>query len=99
MFQGADKQVKSLTGGELDIPILAFLGLSGLGLFQILRGDLAAPAWHVAFWYALGIWVMAQPKRIDSARQGEYAGPGMKRGAQCPASCCGKPVKDRRDKR
>lgn len=51
-FDALDDQVKSFAGGELDISSLALLALFGMGAYQILMGNLTAPAWYVAFWYA-----------------------------------------------
>jgi hypothetical protein len=45
-----------LTGGEVDLPGLAFLALLMIGLYQIMRGNLTAPPWYTAFWYAFGIF-------------------------------------------
>jgi hypothetical protein len=28
----------------------------GAGIYQIARGNFAAPAWYTAFWYALGLF-------------------------------------------
>jgi len=55
-FKGFDNQVKGLTGGSLNIGTMAFIALAGAGIYQIARGNLAAPAWYTAFWYALGIF-------------------------------------------
>lgn len=59
-FKGLDKHVKGFTGGELDIPGMAFIVLIGLGLFQISRGNFAAPAWYTAFWYAFNIFLKSK---------------------------------------
>lgn len=61
-FKDFDKNVKGFTGGELDIPGIAFIVLTGLGVFQISRGNFAAPAWYTAFWYALNIFLKANDK-------------------------------------
>ncbi|MEK6672547.1 MAG: HMA2 domain-containing protein [Nitrospirota bacterium] len=61
-FKGMDKHVKGFTGGELDIPGMAFIVLIGLGLSQISRGNFAAPAWYTAFWYAFNIFLKANDK-------------------------------------
>jgi len=44
------------TGGELDLQGMAVLALLGVGLYQIIKGNLRAPPWYTAFWYALGIF-------------------------------------------
>ena len=64
-FEDLNKQVSSFTGRELDIPTLAFLGLLAIGIFQISRGNFTAPAWYTAFWYALNIFIKAQPDKGD----------------------------------
>ena len=43
------------TKGDLDLSGLAFVALCGAGLIQILRGNLRAPPWYTAYWYAFGI--------------------------------------------
>lgn len=50
-----NKEVKNFTGGELDLNSIAFLCCLGLGIYQISMGNLVAPAWYVAFWYALSL--------------------------------------------
>lgn len=57
MFREFDKNIKRYTGNELDVPGIAFTVLIGLGLYQISRGNFAAPAWYTAFWYALNIFL------------------------------------------
>ncbi len=59
-FQDANRKVERFTGGEVDLPTMAFVGLLGFGLFDMARGKTAAPAWHVAFWYALNIFLSNQ---------------------------------------
>jgi hypothetical protein len=44
------------TGGELDLPGMAFLALLSAGVYQILKGNFRSPPWYTAFWYALGIF-------------------------------------------
>jgi hypothetical protein len=60
IFKGADRGVRDFTRGELDLSTAAVLGLLGVGLVQMTRGKTAAPAWHVAFWYALNIFLNNQ---------------------------------------
>jgi hypothetical protein len=60
IFKGADEKVRGFTGGQVDLSTAAVVGLLGVGLFQIARGKSAAPAWHVAFWYALNIFLNNQ---------------------------------------
>ncbi|MCU0574106.1 MAG: hypothetical protein MUC41_14075 [Syntrophobacteraceae bacterium] len=54
-FRVVDAQIEQLTGGELDIPSIALLGLICSGIYQISIGNFAAPAWYTAFWYAASI--------------------------------------------
>lgn len=56
VFGNLNKHFQGLTGGSIDIADAAFLSLLGLGIYQISRGNLSAPAWYTAFWYALGIF-------------------------------------------
>jgi hypothetical protein len=60
VFSSANDRVKGATAGELDLPTTASLGLLGMGLYQIGKGNVAAPAWHVAFWYALNIFLQGR---------------------------------------
>jgi hypothetical protein len=55
-FKSYNDQLKKMTGGELDIPSLVFLSLIVSGVYQIIRGNLGAPAWYTAFYYALGVF-------------------------------------------
>jgi len=50
------KGLQEFTGGELDLKGMVILGLIGVGLYQIIKGNLRAPPWYTAFWYALGIF-------------------------------------------
>ncbi len=63
-YRRLDSQVKRLTGGEIDLPGATWLALVGAGVYKIARGNFAAPAWHVAFWYALNIFLFARAKHI-----------------------------------
>lgn len=67
-FQGYNRNLKTLTGGEIDIPSLVFLSLIASGIYQIARGNLVAPAWYTAFYYALGVFTRAQ---VDEWDEGE----------------------------
>lgn len=48
--------VRRFTGGDLDLPGAVFVVLCGYGVVQLLRGNLKAPPWYTAFWYAFGIF-------------------------------------------
>lgn len=58
-FRHFDTQIRRFTGGDLDLPGLAFLGLVATGIYQISMGNFTAPAWYTAFWYASGIFQKA----------------------------------------
>ncbi|MGO9014806.1 MAG: HMA2 domain-containing protein [Dissulfurispiraceae bacterium] len=64
-FRDFDKKVKKFTGNELDVPGVAFLTLLGLGIYEIGRGNFAAPAWYTAFWYSLNIFLKSVPHTTD----------------------------------
>ncbi len=49
-------RIKELSEGGVDLRGLAFVALVGTGIYQIARGNFAAPAWYTAFWYALGLF-------------------------------------------
>jgi len=50
------RSIDHLSGGELDLSGVVFLGLIGWGITQLARGNFVAPPWYTAFWYALGIF-------------------------------------------
>lgn len=55
-FRDLGGAIDRLSGGELDLSGVVFLGLIGWGITQLARGNLVAPPWYTAFWYALGIF-------------------------------------------
>ncbi len=55
-FHDLSRSLDRLSGGELDLPGMVFLGLVGAGVYQIARGNVMAPPWYSAFWYALGLF-------------------------------------------
>jgi hypothetical protein len=55
-FRDLSRSVKRFSGGELDLPGMAFLALIGVGVYQLARGNITAPPWYSAFWYALGLF-------------------------------------------
>lgn len=70
-IQSLSSKVRTYSGGQLDLPGVAFMLLLGFGLFQIMRGDLRSPPWYTAFWYAFGVFSksladMASSKEDDS---------------------------------
>jgi len=55
-FRDLSRSVDRFSGGELDLPGMAFLALIGVGVYQLARGNIVAPPWYSAFWYALGLF-------------------------------------------
>ena len=55
-FRDLGRSIDRFSGGEIDLAGMAFLGLIAWGMVQLARGNLTAPPWYVAFWYALGIF-------------------------------------------
>jgi hypothetical protein len=66
--EGVNKTLHRFTKGEIDLPGIIFLSLLGVGVYQIARGNLAAPPWYSAFWYALGIFT----KLLADKRSGDF---------------------------
>jgi hypothetical protein len=58
-LRDVDRSVNRFSGGELDLPGIAFLTLLGVGLYQLARGNFRAPPWYTALWYAMGIFTKA----------------------------------------
>lgn len=56
VFRQLDSRLKKATGGDIDVTSLVFLFLVVSGIYQIMKGNVQAPAWYTAFWYALGIF-------------------------------------------
>jgi hypothetical protein len=54
-FQDLNTRTKSLTGGELDLPSVAFVSLLSMSIYQIIRGNFYAPAWYTCSWYAVNL--------------------------------------------
>ena len=61
-FGKIDRKVKSFSGGGLDLPEATFLALAGMGIYQIAKGNLTAPAWYTAFWYAFNVFLKFKPE-------------------------------------
>jgi hypothetical protein len=76
LFESANDKVKGATAGELDLPTTASLGLLGMGLYQLGKGNVGAPAWHVAFWYALNTFLQGRREGMGGVprRPGDRAG-------------------------
>ena len=62
-FKTMNKEVTDFTGGEIDIPGAVFLSLLAMGIYQISRGNFGAIPWYTAFWYAMNIFLKAQPDK------------------------------------
>jgi hypothetical protein len=65
IFAGYNRNLKKMTGGEVDIPSLVFLSLLISGIWQLARGNVAMPAWYTAFYYALGVFTRAKVEEFD----------------------------------
>lgn len=72
-FKMMNKEVTDFTGGEIDIPGTALLSLLAMGIYQISRGNFGAIPWYTAFWYAMNIFLKAQP---DKDFKGAYVQKG-----------------------
>jgi hypothetical protein len=66
-FQLGNTRLKQYTDGHIDIPSLVFLSLLVSGMYQIFRGNVAAPAWYTAFYYALGIFTKTKFDELDES--------------------------------
>lgn len=62
-FESFDKSLQAITAGNMDVISLVFFGLLGSGVYQIFRGNISAPPWHTAFWYAFGLFTAHLAKR------------------------------------
>lgn len=68
-FRGYDRNLRTWTGGEIDIPSLVFLSLLVSGVYQIAKGNVVMPAWYTAFYYALGVFTRAQVDELDEGEE------------------------------
>ena len=55
-FKSVDRQIQSLTDGELDLSGLALAGLVIAGTAQIVTGNAGAIPWFAAYWYAFHLY-------------------------------------------
>ncbi len=62
-FSDLNKRTRSVTGGFADLWDVAFMALLANGIYQIMRGNMAALPWSSAFWYAFGVY--KSPKYED----------------------------------
>jgi Heavy metal associated domain 2 len=56
-----DGAIRSLTGEEIDLASVGFATLAGMGLYQLARGQILAPAVTV-LWYAASVLLIAAQK-------------------------------------
>ena len=68
-YTQVDNKIKKFTGGEMDLGTASFGALLIMGIYQISRGNLMAPAWYTAFWYALNIFLKSKPKGKDTGAE------------------------------
>jgi hypothetical protein len=54
--------------GEVDLLSLAFAGLLAMGIYQLSIGNIAAPAWYVAFWYRMIIVFSGHPSEMIASQ-------------------------------
>lgn len=52
----ASENIREFTGGQIDLPGALFLSLLVFGAYEVLRGNVKAPPWYTAFWYAFGLF-------------------------------------------
>lgn len=55
-LHSADRQIKELTGGRIDLPGAIFVFLLFFGIIELIRGNWRTPPWYTAFWYAFGLY-------------------------------------------
>jgi len=67
-FRDLNGQIKGLSGNELDIPSIAFVGLLGIGIYELSMGNFVVPFWHTAFWYAMSIVLNSRSDKSDRER-------------------------------
>lgn len=56
-----DGAIRSLAGGEVDLASVGFVTLAGMGLYQLARGQILAPAVTV-LWYAASVLLITAQK-------------------------------------
>jgi hypothetical protein len=54
-IQNLNQLIGQYTGGYADLTSILFVLLTGLGVYDIVRGKAKLPPWYTAFWYAIGI--------------------------------------------
>jgi hypothetical protein len=66
-------ELRRATGGGMNLASITFLCFVAVGLAQLLRGNIAAPAFSM-FWYAAGVAQMATMQKQLGAMFGDTAG-------------------------
>jgi hypothetical protein len=66
LWNSCNKVIKDLTNKELDVPLIAFLALISVAIYQIARGNFTAPAWYTALWYGSNIFLKTLAKKEKS---------------------------------
>jgi hypothetical protein len=61
-YASADRALRRLTSGDMDIRTVSVLLLIAAGLFDLMQGSFVAMPWYAAFWYAFNIFIMKQPE-------------------------------------
>lgn len=69
-FTDMDSRVQRLSGGDLNLPSAISAGLLLTGIFQIARGNFAAPAWYTAFWYGSNVFLKARDNQSGEGATG-----------------------------
>lgn len=64
-FLDANERVRDFSGDQVNVPDLAFIGLLGLGIFQLSTGGITAPLWHAGLWYGYNIFYHSYQQQPD----------------------------------
>ncbi len=59
-FKNVDRQIQTITSGEIDFGGLVVAVLGGTGVIQILAGEAAAIPWYVAFGLAYSVFLQSK---------------------------------------
>lgn len=88
-FVRLSQKLKAATGGEVGLTEAGFLTLLGIGVIQILRGNITAPPWYTAFWYAFGVFSKALVEKYSEPHVMKPSGAGFQpahAADPCPAN-------------
>lgn len=55
-MKDVDRVILDASSGQFGLSGAVFLGLAAAGFYQLSVGNLVAPAWYTAFWYAFGVY-------------------------------------------